>query len=377
MARKILLVANTDWYLFNFRLSLARTLQEQGWEPVLVSPSGPYAQRLKAAGFRWLSVPMSRRGAFPYSETRTLLKLGSIYRHERPDLVHHHTIKPVMYGTLAARWSGVDAVVNSITGLGYLFSSHQWRARFLRLIVKPALGQLLRRGRAHMIFENSNDRAFFIKRGLVQSSRSTLIEGVGVDLTRYQPSDEADGTPLIIMASRMLWDKGVHDFVEAARMLQTKGLSARFALVGAPDSGNPASIPIRRIERWTEQGHVEWWGHQDNMAEVLRSSHVVALPSYFEGAPTVLMEAAASGRPIVATDIPGNRNVVIDGQSGYLVPVGDPSALARSLEDLITSKDLRIRMGKQGREIAERRFAQEDINARTIQLYNEVLSGAG
>ena len=377
MARKILLVANTDWYIFNFRLSLARTLKAQGWEPVLVSPGGPYAQQLEAAGFRWLSVPISRRGMLPDSETRTLLRLRSIYRQERPDLVHHHTIKPVMYGTLAASWSGINAVVNSITGLGYLFLSNQWTARLLRLIVKPALRQVLTSGRAHVIFENSGDRAFFIKRGLVQSGRSTLIEGVGVDLTRYQPSDEIDKAPLVIMASRMLWDKGVHDFVEAARMLQTQGLAARFALVGAPDEGNPASIPVRRIERWTDQGHVEWWGHRDNMAEVLRSSHVVALPSYFEGAPTVLMEAAASGRPIVATDIPGNRNVVIDGESGFLVPIGDPEALARSLEKLILSKDLRIRMGKQGRELAKRRFAQEDINARTIQVYNDVLSRAG
>ena len=377
MAHKILLVANTDWYLFNFRLSLARTLQDQGWEPVLVSPRGPYAQQLEAAGFRWLSVPMSRRSMLPYGETRTLLKLGSIYRHERPDLVHHHTIKPVMYGTLAARWSGINAVVNSITGLGYLFISNQWTAKLLRLIVKPALRQILRSGRAHVIFENSGDRAFLVDRKLVRSDQTTLIEGVGVDLRHYQPSDEADEIPIVILASRMLWDKGVHDFVEAARILQTEGLAARFALVGAPDLGNPASIPVRRIEQWTDQGLVEWWGHRHDMAAVFRSSHVVALPSYYEGTPTVLMEAAASGRPIVATDIPGNRNVVIDGQSGYLVPVGDPEVLARSLENLILSEDLRIQMGKQGRELAKRRFSQEDINARTIQVYEEVLARAG
>lgn len=243
-------------------------------------------------------------------------------------------------------------------------------------MAKPVLQLILRAGHAHVIFENSADREFFINRDLVQGSRTTLIEGVGVDLARYQPSEETAGTPLVVMASRMLWDKGVHDFVKAARILQTKRLAARFALVGAPDLGNPASITLERIENWADQGYVEWWGHRHDMEAVFRSSHVVALPSYFEGTPTVLTEAAASGRPIVATDIPGNMNVVIDGENGYLVPVGDPDALARSLEELILNRDLRVHMGENGRMLAEKHFSQEDINARTIQVYNEVLSRA-
>ena len=377
MARKILLVANTDWYLFNFRLSLAHTLRNQGWEPVLVSPSGPFATELESSGFRWLPVSIDRRGILPHTELQTLRGLRTIYREEIPDLIHHHTVKPVLYGTLAARSSGIRAIVNSITGLGYVFLSRGITARVLRLLLKPAYRFALADRRVHVIFENRGDRKFFIDRGLVQSDQQTLIEGVGVDLDRYRPVEEVPGVPLVIMASRMLWDKGVQEFVEAATLLRRKGTEARFALVGAPDLGNPASIPVGQIEGWAERGHVEWWGYRRHMPSVYDASHIVTLPSHFEGLPTVLLEAAASGRALVATDIPGNREVVIDGKNGLLVPVGDAIALSKALERLISNTALRREMGMKGRELVERRFGQDKINARTIAVYEDALEKMG
>ena len=377
MAPKVLLVANSDWYLFNFRLSLAHTLQDQGWEPVLVSPRGPFSKELATSGFRWLPISLARRGILPHTEWQTLRELQTIYREEQPDLVHHHTVKPVIYGTLAARRSGIRAVVNSITGLGYVFLSRRIMARALRQLVRPAYRYVLLEKGTRVIFENQGDRDFFLKRGLIQESQVTLIEGVGVDLEMYRPSDEAPGIPLVVMPSRMLWDKGVGEFVRASKRIVEEGSSARFALAGAPDPGNPSSIASSRIEKWTRDGDVEWWGFQSDMPSVFAEAHIVVLPSYFEGTPTVLLEAAASARPVVATDIHGIKDVVTDGETGLLVPVGDVAALQEAMAKLIADASLRRKMGRKAREVAEQRFGQDKINARTIEVYEKALESAG
>lgn len=374
MSGKIILVANTEWYLYNFRFSLARMLRDRGWDIILASPPGPFAAEFQKSGFRWISFSMSRRRLNPYDEFRTILELTTLYRRERPMLIHQHTIKPLLYGTLAARLSKVSAIVNSVTGLGYLFLSRRFGARVLRIPTTPIIRLALADDRVHTIFENSADRAFYIDRGMADPSRSTLIEGVGVDLEQFRPTPEAQGELLVIMASRMLWDKGVQEFVEAATSLRSKGLAARFALVGAPDIGNPASVPLHQMENWAKDGYVEWWGYRHDMHNVYRAAHIVALPSHFEGIPTVLLEGAASARPIVATNIPGNREVVVDRKTGILVPVGDSGALASAIEELIRDDSMRKMMGLEGRKIAEQRFGQDDINDQTVEVYNKLLA---
>ena len=372
--RKIILFANTDWYLYNFRLSLAHKLADQNWEVVLASPPGPYVNRFAQEGFRWESMPLSRRGLRFHQEFFTLLRMIRFYFQEKPDIAHHFTIKPVFYGSLAARISGIPAVVNSITGLGFFFLSPERHVVRLRRFVIPLYRCALASRRSRIIFENSADLDVFLDRGLARSDQVRLIEGVGVDLDRFVPTEEHKGSPVTIMAARMLWDKGAGEFVQAARLLKEKYPRARFALVGAPDPGNPSTIPEDQLYHWVQEGVVEWWGHRLDMPEVFRDAHIIALPSYSEGLPTVLLEAAASARPIVATDIPGCREAVEDNVSGLLVAVGDHVGLARSLEKLIQDEALRKKMGRAGRRLVERRFNQQMVNEKTIDMYHELLN---
>jgi glycosyltransferase involved in cell wall biosynthesis len=282
-------------------------------------------------------------------------------------------MKPVLYGSLAAKLvSGVE-VVNSVTGLGYLFMENRPLIKALRTLLMPAFRWALSGNRVHQVFEHEGDREYFLTKRLTRSDQSSIIRGVGVDLVRFTPRAEPYPPPTVIMASRLLWDKGVGEFVEAARRLRVAQPSIRFVLVGEPDPGNPTTVPEEVIKDWIEQGVVEWWGHRADMPEVLAQSHLVALPSHGEGIPTILLEAAASGRPIVATDIPGNREVVVHGETGILVPVGDVEALADALMKLIDDPAMRTRMGAKARERAELLFGQDQINQTTLELYHELL----
>jgi glycosyltransferase involved in cell wall biosynthesis len=369
---KVILAANTDWYLYNFRLSLARFLREQGLEVVLVSPPGRYADNLRSSGFRWLPWELGRQTLAPWTEARALLQIEKIYRQEKPHLVHHFTIKPVLYGTLAARRLHIPAVVNSITGLGYVFLSQELKARLLRQVVTAAYRMAFRHPNNAAIFENEADRQVFLRLALLKPERSFVIEGVGVDAERFTPSAEPDGTPLVVLPARMLWDKGVGTLVEAARLLRSR-LEARFALVGEPDPGNPANIEESYLHAWTKEGVVEWWGWQADMPGVFAKSSLVTLPSLGEGVPTVLLEAAASGRAIVATDVPGCREVVKPGLNGLLVPPQNAPALAEALYRLLSDPDLRGKMGAAGRQMILDKFTTARVNPATYDVYRRLM----
>jgi glycosyltransferase involved in cell wall biosynthesis len=372
---KILIVANTDWYIYNYRLALASRLRGSGWEVVLVSPPGPYVSRLGARGFRWIPLHLSRRGVLPPQELRAVLNLARLYDREKPDLLHHFTLKPVLYGSIAARWRGCQAIVNSVAGLGYLFQSTRPTMQAVRALVSPLFRYALAGEGVRVIFENEDDRSYFIRQGFVAEWKTRVIQGVGVDLERFQPSEEPDGRMRIMMASRMLWDKGVREFIEAARLVSERYPSARFILVGEPDPGNPSSISEEMIRGWVEEGVVEWWGHRQDMPRVYQQAHMIVLPSYGEGVPTVLMEAAASGRAVIASDIPGCQAVVREGETGILVPVRDFETLAHAIEVLIENPLLRREMGQKGRLLMEGQFDQEIMNSRTMKVYEQLLSG--
>jgi len=372
---KIILVANTEWYLYNFRLSLARFLRQQGFEILLVSPPGKYASLLEADGFRWIEWQVGRQTLAPWKELDAVARLARLYRQEHPDLVQHFTIKPVLYGSLAARLTGVRAIVNAITGRGYVFSGQGLQANWLRKAVKAFYRISLNHPNSRTIFENDVDRSYFISMRLVPIERTRLIEGVGVDSERFTPRPEPDGAPLIVLPARMLWDKGIGVLVDAARLLKGR-TQARFALIGEPDPGNPASIDTSSLEAWHKEGVIEWWGWQQDMASVYGNCHIVTLPTtYAEGVPTTLLEAAASGRPIVTTDAPGCRNVVKEGYNGYLVPPNDPPALADALLRLIEDAPLRQRMGAAGRQMVLEKFTSSQVNAATLEVYQQLLRG--
>jgi glycosyltransferase involved in cell wall biosynthesis len=363
------LVSNTDWYLYNFRLSLAITLQENGYEVMLISPRGEYAARIKEQGFRWYEWQVGRQSIAPWLEMNAIRKLTHLYGKIKPDLVHHHTIKPVLYGGIAVQRAKVPAVVASITGRGYTFAGQGTRPKILELIIKPFYRRVLNRDNAQVIFENVSDQQHFTNAGFVKHGQSHLIESVGVDPEIFSPFPEPDGPVVILLASRMLWDKGVGVLVDAARLLQPKGLDFRIELVGKPDPGNPSSISKDQLHSWENEGNLKWLGWQSDMNRIYAQCHIVVLPSFHEGVPTGLLEASACGRPIVASDIPGCRTVVDDGETGLLVPPRQPKPLAEALERLILDPGLRGRMGKAGRERILKNFTQQRINQKTLEVY--------
>jgi len=366
---KCALVSNTDWYLYNFRLSLARELRENDYEVSLISPAGNYADKILQQGFQWFEWQVGRQSIAPWKEIPAVLALIDLYRGLELDLVHHHTIKPVIYGGLAAERTHVPSVVASITGRGYAFSGPGMRPRVIQKILKPIYRQVLKRENTQIIFENTSDRDFFLASGIAKSTQSHLIESVGVNPAEFPYVPEHGEPVVVLLASRMLWDKGIGVLVDAVRILSEKGISFKVELVGDIDQGNPTSIPKEQIHEWEAENLLDWLGWQTDMQQVYANCHIVVLPSFHEGVPTGLLEAAASGRPIVASDIPGCQSVVLDGMTGFLVPPRQPEPLADALERLIMDPGLRGRMGKAGREHVEKHFTQKLVNQRTMEVY--------
>jgi glycosyltransferase involved in cell wall biosynthesis len=255
--------------------------------------------------------------------------------------------------------------------MGWLFVSSNWRAKILRIAIRKVLGVLLRG--TSVIVENKDDQAIMADIG-VAGQRIHLIRGAGVDTSLYAPSPEPEGIPLVVLPARMLWDKGVGEFVEAAAQLRKRGVNARFVLVGDPDAQNPASVSAQQLTIWQKEGIVEWWGRREDMPQILAQSHIVCLPSYREGLPKSLLEAASCGRPIVTTNVPGCREIVSDGDNGLLVEARNAAALAEALARLLADPVLRQQMGRRGRERVLGEFSQERIVAQVLALYREVLS---
>jgi len=373
--QKILLVANTGWYLYNFRLPLARFLRARGdVEVVLVSPRDAYVPRLTAEGFRWIELTLDRKSVNPLRELLVVARLAAIYKAERPDAVHHFTAKCVLYGTLAAKLTCVRAVVNALTGLGHVFMGSGWKARTLRPIVKMLYRRLLTARRVRVVFQNPDDLRTFTDQKLVVPDRTILIRGSGVNLKRFRPRpgnrDDAP-CPVVLFAARLNGDKGIHEFVEAARTLKSSGgVGAVFQVAGAPDTGNPSSVSAAQMDDWRREGAVDLLGHVDTMDDLIAQAAVVVLPTHGgEGVPRVLLEAAAMGKPIVATDVPGCREAVLPSENGFLVPPKDARALAACVERLLCDADLRARMGAAGRRLMEQHFDDQDVARRTAAIY--------
>ncbi|KPL72096.1 hypothetical protein ADN00_16640 [Ornatilinea apprima] len=368
---KIVLFSNTAWYLYNFRLPLAKALRQRGDEVIFLSPpseEGDYDQRLLNAGFRWMPFEFSRKGMNPLQDGMSIFRLARLYLGLQPDLVHQFTIKPVLYGSIAARMARIPHVVNSITGLGYIFADSSLKVKIVRQLVK-LLYKFGTRG-ALMIFQNPEDQELFVSKGWTSPRRSVLIRGSGADTARFQPSSIPTGVPVVVMAARLIYDKGVTDFIEAAALLKQRGVQARFQLVGTPDLDNPNSVRPDEIQAWEQAGLVEYLGWQEDMAPIYQSATIICQPSaYREGVPKTLLEAAASARPLVATDIPGCREIVRQGENGFLVPVHDAPALANALQALIESPELCAQMGLKGREIVEHEFSQDINISQTIEVY--------
>jgi len=374
---KLLFVVNDFGFFVSHRLAVAQGAQEAGFDVYVAAPGEPPAE-LGELGLTAVRVPMSRRGANPFAEARSLWALYRLFRRVQPDLVHVVTIKPVLYGGLMARLARVPAVVSAISGLGSVFVSNGQRAGMMRRAVQAMYRLALGHPNQVVILQNSDDQAALIRSGGLQAEKAVMIRGSGVDLAQMPFLGETPGVPIIAFAARLLQQKGVEEFVVAARKLREHGVLARFWLIGDPDPGNPYSITPEQVETWAAEGVVEVLGQRSDVPDLYAQAHVVTLPSYYgEGLPKTLIEAAACGRPIVTTDHPGCRDAIEDGVTGLLVPVRDAGALADALQRLIENPEERRAMGRAGRELAEREFAIEKVLDAHMAIYDELSDRVG
>jgi glycosyltransferase involved in cell wall biosynthesis len=371
--RKILYVVNDAPFFLSHRLPLALAAKAAGYHVHVATPDSPSATAIQKHGLQFHAIPLHRSSTRIWKELASLQALMMLYRGLLPDLIHHVTIKPVLYGGLAARLTRIPAVVHAVPGLGHVFVERGLRASLLRAAVKRLYRLAFAHGNAKVILQNPDDQALLERMRVIGSGESLLIRGSGVDMQAFAPRPEPDTIPTVILAARMLWAKGVGEFVDAARLLREQQVEARFVLVGESDPGNPSAVPVWQLEQWHDSGVVEWMGTCDDMPRIFAEAHMVCLPSYREGLPKVLIEAAACGRPIVTTDTPGCREVVRHEENGLLVPPRDAVALAAALRRLILSPALRAFLGKRGREIAVAEFGLEKVVEETLAVYRELL----
>jgi glycosyltransferase involved in cell wall biosynthesis len=370
--RKLLFLVTEDWYFCSHRLPPARAAQAAGYDVVVATRVERKGTEILAEGFRLVPIGLRRRSRNPFREVAAIIEIARVYRRERPDVVHHVAIKPVLYGSLAALLVRRPGVVNALAGMGFLFTSSSRLAMVIRTVVSQVFRVLLNAGRNVLILQNPDDVAMLVSGGLVASTRVRLIRGSGVDIRRFHPMPEPDGAPVVMLASRMLWDKGVGEFMAAASALRARGVAARFVLVGDGDADNPASIPDEQLKAWHDSGLAECWGRCDDMPAAFAQAHIVCLPSYREGLPKVLLEAAACARPLVATDVPGCREIVRHGENGLLVPLRDAASLAAAIEQLLGDPALRLSMGEKGRKMVESEFSEAQVAQQTLTVYREM-----
>lgn len=369
---KILYLVGEDWSFLSHRLPVARAARDAGYDVVVATRVRGHGSEIRGEGFRLVPVSLRRGGRNPLRDLFTIAELIRLYAREKPDIVHHVALKPVLYGSIAAACARVPAAVNALTGLGWVFLSNDTGARVLRAALAPVLRILLNRPRSRLLLQNRDDAALLTAEKIVRADKIAVIRGSGVNIDAFRPAPEKPGTPVAVLASRMLWDKGIGELVEAARILKSRGVALKVLLLGDPDPENPASIPRARLEDWNREGVVEWRGRAPGMPDLLRNCHIAVLPSYREGLPKSLLEAAAAGLPIVASDVPGCREVARDGENAILVPVKDAGALADALETLARDAELRRRLGARGREIAESEFSEARVVRETLDLYREM-----
>lgn len=329
---------------------------------------------LKREGFTVIPWHIKRSSLNPFREIYAFIQVFAAYWRTRPDLVHHVVWKPIVYGGFAALFCRDIPSVNTVAGLGHVFTSESRRMRILRRALLFLFRRVLKRKSTVTAFQNIENRDFLVEAGVVAEEQAVVIRGSGVNVRDFMPRPEPRCIPVVLMASRMLWEKGVGEFVEAANILRNQGVSARFVLVGESDPSNPSSIPEAQFLVWEKSGMVEWWGLRNDMPEVIAQSNVFCYPSYYgEGVPKVLIEAAACGRAIVTTDVPGCRDVVRDGYNGLLVQARDAEALAHALDTLLKDQVLRTHMGALGREIAVGDFSEEIVIEKSFAVYRELL----
>jgi glycosyltransferase involved in cell wall biosynthesis len=371
---KVLFFVTVDWFFCSHFMGRALAAKNAGYEVLVLTKVLEHGDQIVQNGFRLIPLELDRRSINPFSALKSLSQIFRIYRHEYPTIVHQVAIKPILLGTLVARLLGIRNIVNAIVGMGYLSTSEKLSARLLRPFLNFALKALLNPAGSRVVFENKDDLRSCVAQGQVRSGDAILIRGAGVAPSQIRHSGCTKGSPLVVLVARLLWEKGVGEYVDAARLLRQRGVKARFAIIGDIDPGNRGSIDPSTIEVWRAEGVVELWGFRTDIPHVLAEATIACLPSYREGLPKSLLEAMAAGLPCVTTDVPGCREAVRDEDNGLLVPAKDSLALACALERLLHNSDLAKKMGERGRERLEQEFSAQYVNDSTLTLYREMLA---
>lgn len=376
MSKNILFVVNAPEFFLSHRLPIAEAVRQRGYRVHIATGRGPEVRRITQLGFTHHAITLARRGQNPVSELATLYSLFRLNQKVKPDIVHLITIKPVLYGSIAARLSGVPAVVAAVSGLGTAFLGQGGFAGARRKVISLLYRLAFKQRNLGVIFQNPDDRDTLLAMGALTVQQARMIRGSGVALVDYPVVSLPAEIPVVVMAARLLKDKGVFEFVSAARLLQARGVPVVMRLIGDPDPGNPSSVSESDIEEWTTEGLIELTGFKTDIAAEYAAANIVCLPSYREGLPKSLIEAAACGRAVVTTDVPGCRDAITPGITGLLVPAKDPSSLAEAIQSLVEAPDQIVRMGKAGRVLAEEAFTIEKVVDQHLKIYEELLADA-
>ncbi|HWG79998.1 MAG TPA: glycosyltransferase family 4 protein [Stellaceae bacterium] len=371
---KLIYLVTEDWYFWSHRLPMARAAQRAGFEVAVATRVAEHGERIRAEGFALHPLGWRRRDIGPWASLRAIAEIYRLYSRERPLLVHHVALKPAVLGSAAALLAGVPAVVNAVTGVGFVASSPSLRARLLRRPMDFALARLLERANCRVIVQNEDDRALLLSLSAGADERVVVIRGSGVDTAHFRAAPEPAAPPVVAgYAGRLLTDKGIATLIEAQQSLRRRGSDVRLVLAGAPDPENPSSIDTATLARWRALPGVTWLGEIGDIRTLWSAAHIAVLASRREGLPKSLLEAAAMGRPLVATDVPGCREIAHDGENALLVPPDDAVALAAALERLAGDAELRRRFGAASRGLVEGELAAGAVGAATVACYLSLL----
>lgn len=371
--KTLVFVLTEDWYFLSHRLPMARAAQELGFRVVVATRVGARGHEIESHGFVLAPIPIERGSMAPHTELRAVFALLVLFWCERPAIIHNISIKPIVLGGLAASVVPKARVVNSFTGLGSVLGEHA-EETFVRRIILGLMRRLAQLDRVTGIVQNDDDRSFLLGQGLAAPERLLTIRGSGIDIEHFSPSPEPEGPPVALFVSRLLRDKGILELIEAARLLKAAGSDLIIRVVGDCDPANPNSVGEEAVAAWRREGIIEFLGRRNDIAELWRDAHIAVLPSYREGTPKSLLEAAAGARPLVTTDVPGCRDLVPDGATGILVPARDPAALAEALSTLAEAQELRRQKGLAARRLVEERYANELVARQISRLYARMLA---
>jgi glycosyltransferase involved in cell wall biosynthesis len=373
MSKKLLFIVNTPEFFLSHRLPIALAARDAGYDVHVATANGEAAIGIIDLGLKWHILPLTRKGTAAITELKCLINIYKLFKEVRPTIVHLVTIKPVIYAGIISRFLKIPTVA-AISGLGTVYIGRTWWAKLRRFLIKDFYMFALKRSDIRVIFQNKDDRSTFVSIFNLDIDNTRLIPGSGVNLEEYAYELPPIGKPRITYASRLLKEKGAREFFKAAEILFERGVEASFVMAGSVDTGNPSSISVNRLSKWRKCNYISFVGQVSDVKKLFLDTHIVVLPSYREGLPRVLIEAAAMGRPVVTTNVAGCRDAIVDGKTGLLVPVRNAEALADAIEALIKEPKLRQNMAEAGRLLAEKKFDIKEVITKHLSIYDELVT---